>query len=299
MQRNQAVANVRSDIVFFTDDDTLMHPDCAEAILRIYAADHSKRISGIASANVNERPDISGFERKASGPANAGATPAIEEKGLLARNRDLYRRMIRNSAVMRFLEREVLLMAMNRMFVPYDAHRRRAHDDGNEFEFIEKGTYYVKRHLPGYAMSTRRDLALKEQFNPHLLAYCPCEDLEVSYRWGRYGTNIVSLQSRVYHYEVASSRVTRKQAILLGILNSAFFTQLNTDDRPRHKTAFYILSIRRLFGEFLKDALTGRFTFPQARGVFEGIVKSREIFAKAGKDLTDWYPSLQRDVLRK
>ena len=41
---NHSIAQSTADIIFAFDDDTLMYPDCAKEILRIYAADVDHRI---------------------------------------------------------------------------------------------------------------------------------------------------------------------------------------------------------------------------------------------------------------
>ena len=55
-QRNQGVRLSTADILFLIDDDSLMYPDCAEQIMRIYEADKDKAVSGINAIHVASAP---------------------------------------------------------------------------------------------------------------------------------------------------------------------------------------------------------------------------------------------------
>ena len=58
-QRNQGVRLATADILFLIDDNSLMYPDCAEQIMRIYEADKDKTVSGINAIHVPVPPDRS------------------------------------------------------------------------------------------------------------------------------------------------------------------------------------------------------------------------------------------------
>ena len=53
-QRNQGISLCTQDIVFMLDDDSFMHPTCAEELLRIYEADPDAALAGVAAALVGE-----------------------------------------------------------------------------------------------------------------------------------------------------------------------------------------------------------------------------------------------------
>jgi cellulose synthase/poly-beta-1,6-N-acetylglucosamine synthase-like glycosyltransferase len=58
-QRNQGVRAASADVVFLLDDDSLMYPDCAAEIMRVYDADSGRSVVGVNATNVAVPPDAS------------------------------------------------------------------------------------------------------------------------------------------------------------------------------------------------------------------------------------------------
>ena len=58
-QRNQGVHAASADVVFLFDDDSLMYPDCAAEIMRVYDADTGRSVVGVNATNVAVPPDAS------------------------------------------------------------------------------------------------------------------------------------------------------------------------------------------------------------------------------------------------
>ena len=58
-QRNQGVRAASTDVVFLCDDDSLMYPDCAAEIMRVYDADSGRSVVGVNATNVAVPPDAS------------------------------------------------------------------------------------------------------------------------------------------------------------------------------------------------------------------------------------------------
>jgi hypothetical protein len=83
----------------------------------------------------------------------------------------------------------------------------------------------------------------------------------------------------------------------LGMLNSAFFTARNSDARLRHVPHYYVLGLRRLIAEFLKDLAGGRLGLPQLRGAAAGLTRSVAVFARPRDALGPWYVGLQCRLL--
>lgn len=283
VQRNQGLARATGDVVLFIDDDTLMFEDCAERLMATYASDTDQRIAAIGMTHVGTLPAEAQAAAKDGAPAIArkAAGRAAAAKQLLTANR-----------LTNFIRRDVLMMAMDRMFVPYDKPSQRYPGS------VPDGWFGVS-HLPGYGMSVRLGVAGREPFNSELLAYCPFEDLDASYRWGRHGLCLMQGDARVHHYEVASSRVTRLQATMLGITNMAFFMRSGDAAAPAHQARFVIYALRRAFGETIKDALTGRLRFPQARGALAAVPVGLRILSMPQDDLREWYRDRQRQILKR
>jgi len=149
----------------------------------------------------------------------------------------------------------------------------------------------------GYAMTVRRSVALREPFEPHLLAYAPCEDTDATYRFSRHGLLVMSRKARLHHFEIAAARLKRRQVSALFLMNVAFFTRKHSDAPDIHRKRYFHLARRRVFAEFLKDGLSRRWSFPQVSGTLYALRKAREIFALPDADMGKRYEEMQREVL--
>src|SRR5262249_39508646 len=58
-QRNQGIRGCSADVVFLFDDDSLMYPDCADEIMRVYDTDAGESVVGVNATNVAVPPDSS------------------------------------------------------------------------------------------------------------------------------------------------------------------------------------------------------------------------------------------------
>ncbi|MEM6890615.1 MAG: glycosyltransferase [Pseudomonadota bacterium] len=277
-QRNQGLNLLTADIAFLLDDDALMHPDCAETIMQIYERDTDKRVVGVSATN-------------ARGTSGAEA----EKKNQGGLNTSWARGLLKNSALARWVLREILMTARDRIFIRYDDETGRAGVEVVEALGLEDVQY--SRFLPGWGMTVRSEIALQEPFDDTLLAYCPTEDLDASYRFARYGVNVVARRALLDHVEVAAGRIKRHQAAKLSIMNSAYLTRKNSTRQAWHITVYYVYAMRRLLAEALKDTMTGRLSYPQFRGLAAGLGYSMSIFRHNRDDLESWYEAFQKRIL--
>lgn len=279
-QRNQAIDIATGDVLLLFDDDTLMFPDCAAALMAVYDADVGARIAAAAATHVPDLPDADhgNIPRKATGGTMLGSTahPALR-------------------AVRAWIWSEVFLMNAARHFIPYDTPRHR----GSTAEVAALGVPGIHRQpvLAGYAMSVRRDVAQRERFDDALLSYSPAEDLDASYRFSRHGLNVSVAGARVHHFEAASGRIKRRQATTLGLMNTAAFVARKSTNHSRDVTSYYVMFARRLAAEFWKDLLSGRLSFPQLTGAAAALWPTIRILRYKGTDFTRWYEDRQLDVL--
>ncbi len=151
--------------------------------------------------------------------------------------------------------------------------------------------------IPGYLLTVRRAVAAAEGFDPDLLAYCPGEDLDATYRFARHGANVTALRARVYHHEAAAGRLKRHRALKLALMNQAFLLRKHSAHLPAHAALYAWRLLRRVLAEALKDGLTRRWTFPQLRGALSAAAAAPAIFTHDRADLARWYQNRQRRVL--
>lgn len=275
-QRNQGIALCRSDVLFLIDDDSMMYPDCAAEAMAVYEADPELRIAcvGLSPVPVPPGRDAANVARK-DGKTDAGA------------------RLERNP-VFRFIRRHLLMQAADLHFIAYDGPLR---DDRPLPGGLAPDQAAPTLLIPGYLITARRSVAAAERFDPGLLAYCPGEDLDATYRFARHGRNVTARRARVYHHEAASGRIRRYRAIRLALMNQAYLLRKHSRRLPRHVALYGWRMVRRIPAEALKDALTRRWSFPQLRGALAAAAEAPIIFMHDRADLDRWYETRQRRVL--
>jgi GT2 family glycosyltransferase len=277
-QRNLATQAATADILFCLDDDTLMFPDCAETILRVYEADRAGAIAGVTANN---------------DPVSPLAAPEIERK--LTGLQDKAKRSGTRNRLTRWIWREIFLMDTLRLFVPYDSRRQTT--SAEDVARLGQPDLFPALTMIGFAMTVRRSVALAEPFDPWLLSYSPCEDTDATYRFSRHGLLVLAGKARLHHYEVAAARLNRHRVAALFLLNVAFFTRQHSDDLPRHRRRYFALARRRVLAEVLKDGLGLRFRFPQVRGTLYALRRAPAIFDHSDARLGEDYQTMQREVL--
>jgi GT2 family glycosyltransferase len=282
-QRNAGIALCRHDIVFLLDDDSFLHPTAAEEVLRVYAADPAGEVAAVAAVLVPDLPplpeDVAGqgaLVRKTSG-RRAGA-------GLKTR--------ILQTDAGRWFNRKVLLQNKDELFLKYDGPRQRPVPSALAGYDVTPVSF-----MPGSAMTVRRDVALAEPFDTALRYYAAFEDLDVAYRYARHGAVLRANRAHLHHFEAAGGRLKRKKLVIFQLLNMLVFLKRHAADPDRFLPVYRRLLRRRLFGEALKDLLSGRITLPQARGVLVVMRTWREVWARDTATIDDWYPAVQQEIL--
>ena len=153
--------------------------------------------------------------------------------------------------------------------------------------------------MSGHTMTVRRDVALSEPFEAHLLAYAPAEDLDCCYRWSRHGAMFAQTSARLYHHRIATARIKRKQVVTLTLLNTLFFIRRSSRRQVAHGAAWTLMMMRRLLAELLKDSIRGRLTFPHVRGVLHAAWLAPSMFMQERGAMSDWYEGVQARILAR
>lgn len=276
VQRNIASGCATGEILFLFDDDTLMFPDCAEAVLKVYAADTLHEIAAGMAVNTPDLPgavQVSDADRKVTGVAKASL---LDHPALC------------------WVWDHIFMMNSRSNFIAYDTPRRM-----EKAETVTVGPLSLLRVplLSGFAMTVRAEVARREPFDEALLSYSPAEDLDASYRFSRHGRNVLIEDARVHHFVAASGRIHRHQAIKLGLMNVASFVARKSVRPARDISAYYLRYLRRLLAEFLKDGLSRRFSFPQFVGALSAFGPTIAIFRHGRDGFDDWYRAQQMRVL--
>lgn len=282
VQRNQAIDAATADILFMIDDDAFMHPDCAASIMEIYETDRLAKISAVAAACAEVPP----------GQSTAGGLRRRDRTdfGLLSRLAGAFPRGLKS-----FVYKELLLLDVERRFVPYD---RIGYGALAPLPDALRASGAVPiRLMSGFRMTVRRSVAERERFDDGLLAYCPTEDLDASYRFLRHGANVLASRALLYHHEAASSRLKRRKVAELSVLNTAYFIRAKSKLPYVHAAAFYVWVVRLFASSMVRDMAGRRWDLPDTSGTAKAFRKSFGVFGKPRADLKHWYLGVQQQIL--
>ena len=272
-QRNQGIALATADVLFLIDDDSLMFPECAREIMAIYHADRTGDIAGVQAALAAAAPSSDSRlpEQKAVG--GMGWAPS--------------------GALLNWINRYVFMMAADQLFLPYwgrlPAKPPRIEADGA----------YVVPLLQGCRMTYRREVIARERFDQDLEKYAAAEDLDASYRASRHGVLLEAERARIYHHTVASGRLSRGHAAELSAMNIAFLLRKNAGAGGGPLLRLYSWLGRRLFAEFLKDALSRRFALPQWRAMLHTSGSAWRLWTVPPSELSKRYAAIQESISRR
>lgn len=285
-QRNFGLSLCTSEIVFMIDDDSFMFPDCAEEVMRLYEADRANEVACIGISMVLPIPDLPDWagraedrslERKASG-----------NRSWLAQ---LARRM-RYSKPGRWINRKILMQNVGEIFLLYEGPRDAPVPASLTGMAVTSTTF-----MGGCAMTVRREVAMAEPFDPALRYYAAFEDLDATYRYGRHGVTLRAAKAQLHHFEASGGRMKRKKVIIFQLLNMILFLKRHAARPETWKSRYRLLLWRRLLAEFLKDALSGRFDFPQVSGVLVVMRQWGSLWRKDVAEFDNWYPEFQKSIL--
>ncbi len=280
LQRNQGIQLATAEILFLFDDDSLMYPDCAEKIMRVYEADTGQIVMGVEAQSVGEAPPMSDSEGVAKQAVGVSET-LIPQSG-----RELLWRQS-------FLQR-LLIMDTKEHFIPYEgSFRSYALPPA-----VAECNVAPVRIFDGYRMTYRRKLFQREIFEPLFHYYAVAEDADLSYRASCHGALVIAFDARLHHYQSGSGRLpTWKVSVLTGT-NMALCLRKHSNHLGRDKRRFYAFMFHLILVLFLKDAINRRWSFPKARGLVLALRHAPKIFALQDAELAEWYPRFQFDLVR-
>jgi GT2 family glycosyltransferase len=269
-QRNQGARAASADIVFFLDDDSLMYPDCAAEIMRVYEADLDRSVAGVNATNVPAPPDATGSD------ASATEFTTAKDYGPAAR------------WVRRWLGAEDI-------HVPYDRTT------------ATRPLAAALAALPidcwmtaaGWGMTFRREIALAEPFEEILINYAAGEDTDVGFRAQRHGLYVGAREGRLCHLGHGSGRAPTFVWAVFNMLNPVVLSALHSTDRRRLPMLHRRVLARRLLLSVAKDAYYRRWTLPTARGAFKALLMVGTVFRQSEEELRNWYPKFQVDLYKR
>lgn len=281
-QRNQGIELAQADIIFLIDDDSLMYPDCAEQVMRIYGLDGEHQVAGIMPKLAALPPDAifpASQTQKINHQTGFFAMIFNKTKVVQVKLRGWAKKLIKDDDI----------------FIPY------------QFNFPK---YALPASLKGMAvhpvpmfhgarMSYRREILAQVRFEESLERYAVNEDNDVCYRASLLGPLLQALEAKICHLQVSEGRITRFTATVLWGLNQVVLHRFHSADLVEFRKRWRKLLWRRLFTQTLKDLLDRRWTFPSTRGLLFVQRHYPQILAKTPEELSQWYPTFQQQLIER
>jgi GT2 family glycosyltransferase len=284
-QRNQGIALASAPILFMIDDDSILYRDCAEEILRVYAADRQGEIAGVGATEVAEPPgELNGvlntMTNTTSAREDTGAT--ISAWGKLHR--------LRNSLrwnVAQMFDRG------SSSFLPYDGKWV----DQPIPESCAPLDLTPARSFNGFRMTFRREAIERGGFLGWFVGYAPLEDLDGSHRASRHGALVNANRARLCHLTVRGGRPSHYSATAQWVMSGAVLHSVFGNDRAAMARAWRRQVNRFMLLELVRDVAKGRLTLPGFRGILHGASRLGEIYSMTPEELEQWYPPVQEKLL--
>ncbi len=273
-QRNQGIKLATTDVLFLIDDDSLMYPNCAEEIMKVYSADINKDILGVSSMETEELPE---FDKIDSG-ANLLKPPSHHPKQTLLR---------------RFVKK--ILHTRSVEFLPYDGDYPK-HILPKHLESLNIG---IIPYMTGSRMTLRKEAVEKEMFTEVIKRYGAAEDQDLSYRVSRHGLIVNAIDAYLCHLEISGGRLTTFQVAILEALTPAVLQQFYSNDLAFVNKKWRSMLWKRCFIRVIKNLSERKFSLSEPRGILYAIFKLPEIHKRSGEELMNWYGEFQSNLFDK
>jgi GT2 family glycosyltransferase len=271
-QRNQGIRLATQETLFLIDDDSLMYPDCAEQILRIYEADEHQAVAGVNAVHVPAPPD-GADDAPAQGPSEYGTTKQYSPLARLVRG----------------------ALRADDLFVPYDADFPQ-HAIPDAVQKLRIGTRPL---MAGWGMTFRRAICLKEPFEEILSFYAAGEDSDMGYRASRHGLLLTALDAKLCHVGSTGGRLSPFVVAALGNLTPLVLHRIYSTDLNRSRKRSRGLLWRRSLILLAKDLSKRKWSLPNARGIWFARRWLEHVFSQSEPELRAWYPEFQKKLIEK
>jgi glycosyltransferase involved in cell wall biosynthesis len=265
-QRNQGIRAASADVLFLFDDDSLMHPDCAAEIMRVYDADDGRSLVGVNATNVAVPPD-----------ASSGSHVSASTEFTTAKNYGPVARWVRR------------ILGADDYYIPYDGSYP-AHPLPTAVAALAVDRWLLGA---GWGMTFRREICLAEPFEEILINYAAGEDSDMSYRATRRGVYVGARRARLCHLGAPSGRAPTFVWAVINMLNPVILNALYSTDRRRSRILHRRVLARRVLISAAKDVYYRRWTMPTARGALLALSMVGTVFRKPENELRTWYPEFQ------
>ena len=253
-QLDQGIQLATADVVFSIDDDSIMYPNAAEEVMKVYRdATDPGAVAAVGLTGVPTPPD------ETTSPGGTPAPPPIHRPSTLRRLQNRFD-------------------GVTNRFIPYDGWRQLDVPSG-----VASDAVAACQTLAGWQTTSRRQYAMLEPPCRFLFAG-KTEDIDFTYRLGRHGAVLRAKKAKVCHLLTAPGRRSYRTHGVLQILSMAILMRCYTS---RRSVPIAFLA-KRLILDLAYDAASSRFTFPKFRGACRGAYLAVKIRSVPDAQLQEW-----------
>jgi len=272
-QRNQGLELATGDIAFMLDDDSLLFPNSAEAIMAVYDADVRNQVVALTPIFVPQVPDAH-LNLVTPGHPTQGHVGSDESRANPLRK------------IMRWL------LWSHLQLLPYDG---------------QEGVKPIPEHLKNFNLiptrfstgsaTFRTEAVRTARFEEMLERYAAGEDWDISERIKHRGLIAFCPSALQCHLEAPGGRLAREVVFTLRYLNFMALHVLHSNDIGRSRRLYRQFLWRRVISEALADLSKLRFKIPRAKGTWRALRMLAFMFGKSKEEMRSWYPQYQRELI--
>lgn len=240
VQRNIGLDLVKTPIVAFPDDDSLMRADAMDHIMAVYERDADQKIGGVGGVELRY-PDADMLPGSTTPVWTTSKTEQLRKRFFWLRN--LWEsRIVTDPLKLR--------------------GRRRIAERGTPDWLAAMNTFPVE-WITGFRMTYRTDVVRKERFTEELGQYALYEDVDISLRVLREKLVVSCMDAGIYHHRYPSNRANGRAIGAMHMLNRAFILVKSGEATVWERFAMWrwgtartlveILRARDLYGKQRRD----------------------------------------------
>jgi glycosyltransferase involved in cell wall biosynthesis len=271
IQLNYAMQFVQSPVVIFPDDDSLLYPDAAEHVMRIYERDEADRriVGGVGLTPVSAPPS------------------RLTDDEQAARRAGTLERLKTSLGLLRFrILASIIPPAL-------DSCGERLVKQHPVPDWLDEVDAFVVPRMIGFRMTFRSEAIRRSPFNEKLWQpRCSLEDLDASLSVARDWLLLESRKAKVYHHKVGGRTV----GIVHGVqqlLNAAYITcRFSEPGSPERR------AMRRYAQIFMLESVLLRAPFNKGeRQRLKGMWRAYRRFGEMYKTPTDQLDERYRQLM--
>lgn len=269
-QRNIGLSMVKSPVVLFPDDDSLLYSDAMEHIMQVYEADHARLVGGVCAAAASQPPP----------ETNLAQNPTY--------------RMAKRDYIKRWLLPIVRFFNEKAFKDPFILQSERLYEKLEVPDWLEKYNAVAVPYMGGFRMSFWTESIRKYGFNEYLGRYAKHEDILASLQILNEQTLVGAKNAQICHYKSPDRRDNGRTMGVIELINRPYIIlHLRDVDRKMKRRHHFHNAYKIMM--YLGTAYD-RFGRERFLGALASYFKVSKILNSSPKDMDAVYLSVRRSL---